>query len=253
MTIRRGAVFTLGWALVLGGIVGLFLPVVPGALLMVAGGAILTPQSVYLRRALEKCRMRVRALKRPFARFASAGMWRSRFTINPDNSSSQFQNLKMTHVHRSSRGSKMKQRTAENTDRIEMSQGTAKVLVFTQDVTDLNRYSEPFEARGCEVHKCISAESAMRCLERESLDFALVDQGSPIFEGIRVIKHLIRYNLRTPFVVITRSNDVLGHQQALALGAMEYLEKPASRADVDCIVEKYLGTSIGAMRSTKGF
>ena len=53
MTIRRGAVFALGWALVLGVIVALFLPVVPGALLIVAGAAILTPQSAYLRRALE--------------------------------------------------------------------------------------------------------------------------------------------------------------------------------------------------------
>ena len=147
----------------------------------------------------------------------------------------------------------MKQGTAENTDGPEMSQGIAKVLVFTQDDTDLDRYSKPFEARGFEVHKCMSAEAAMRCLERERLDFALIDQSSPIFEGIRVIKHLIRYNLRTPFVVIGRSNDVLGHQQALALGAIGYLEKPASRADVDCIVEKYFGTSIGAMGSTKGF
>lgn len=66
MTIRRSALLAFGWALVLGGIVGLFLPVVPGALLILAGGAIVSPQSAWFRRALEKCRVPVLALKRPF-------------------------------------------------------------------------------------------------------------------------------------------------------------------------------------------
>jgi Putative transmembrane protein (PGPGW) len=53
-TIRRSALFALGWTLVLGGIVGLFLPVVPGALLRLVGGTILSPQSAWLRRVLEQ-------------------------------------------------------------------------------------------------------------------------------------------------------------------------------------------------------
>lgn len=90
-TIRRSALFAFGWALVLGGIVGLFLPVVPGALLILVGGAILSPQSAWLRRALEECRVRVPALKHPFARFGAwVAMWRNRFRSNPDNSASRF-------------------------------------------------------------------------------------------------------------------------------------------------------------------
>ena len=123
---------------------------------------------------LEKCRMRVRALKRSFCalRFrwdVVAEPFYGSIRTNSEFAISEFENARMC-IALVGKGSKMKQRTAENTDRIEMSQGTAKVLVFTQDVTDLNRYCEPFEARGFEVHKCISAESAMRCSSRESLD-----------------------------------------------------------------------------------
>jgi hypothetical protein len=76
---------------VLGGFVGLFLPVVPGALLILAGGTILSPQSAWFRRVLEKCGVRVPALKHPFACFgASVGMWRNRFRSNRDNSPSRF-------------------------------------------------------------------------------------------------------------------------------------------------------------------
>lgn len=87
ITMRRSALFALGWALAFGGIVGLFLPVVPGALLIVAGGAILGPQSAWLRRALEQCRVRAGALKRPFkcAR-AWLGIPQNSFRANPNNS-----------------------------------------------------------------------------------------------------------------------------------------------------------------------
>lgn len=121
---------------------------------------------------------------------------------------------------------------------------TRKVLVFDQDIIDLARHSEPFEAHGFEVHKCMSVETAMRCIEREDFDFALVDQGSSSFEGIRVIRHLVRYNLPTPFVVIACCTDALCHQKALALGAMDYLEKPISSADIDWMIEKYLASSL---------
>ncbi len=137
----------------------------------------------------------------------------------------------------------MRERTEENAEQAEMLPATRKVLVFDQDPIDLARHSEPFEAHGFEVHKCMSVETALRCVEREDFDFALVDQGSSGFEGIRVLRHLIRYNLPTPFVVIARSRDARCHQKALALGAMDYLEKTVSITDIDSMIQRYLASS----------
>ena len=53
------AVIALGWALILLGIVGVVLPVVPGAVLIGVGVLIVNPQGTWLRRILEKCRVRV--------------------------------------------------------------------------------------------------------------------------------------------------------------------------------------------------
>jgi hypothetical protein len=61
--LQRVAVVALGWILMLVGIGGLFLPVVPGAFLIVAGALMLNPQRTWLSRALEKCRMRFPALE----------------------------------------------------------------------------------------------------------------------------------------------------------------------------------------------
>jgi len=56
--LQRFAVAALGWALILLGIVGLVLPVVPGAVLIVFGVLMVNPQRVWLRRMLEKCQVR---------------------------------------------------------------------------------------------------------------------------------------------------------------------------------------------------
>jgi PleD family two-component response regulator len=140
--------------------------------------------------------------------------------------------------------SNMRKRMQQNADEGETLYGTPKILIFDVDIDDLTRHSEPFEAHGFEVHKCMSVETAMRCVEREELDFALLDQGSPTFEGLRVIRHLVRYNVRTPFVVVTRCKDMLCRQEAFALGAMDYLEKPVPIEEMNWIIRNYFGSSL---------
>ena len=77
----------LGWILVLVGIVGLFLPVVPGAFLIATGALMLNPQRTWLSRALQKCRMRFPALERAFRRFSTWGKcWQIRFSNSPGDS-----------------------------------------------------------------------------------------------------------------------------------------------------------------------
>src|ERR1039458_7396970 len=138
----------------------------------------------------------------------------------------------------------MRQGTQQKADEAENLCSIRNVLIFDEDIEDLARHAEPFAAHGFEVHKCTTVEAAMRSVEREEFEFALVDQGSPAFEGLRVIRHLVRYNPHTPFVVVTRCKDMLCCQQALALGAMDYLEKPVPSADMNWIIKNYFGSSL---------
>ncbi len=65
------AVIALGWILILGGIFGLFLPVLPGGALILAGALVLSPRSTLLRRVVEKCRARFPFLERVSRRFGA--------------------------------------------------------------------------------------------------------------------------------------------------------------------------------------
>jgi DNA-binding NtrC family response regulator len=138
----------------------------------------------------------------------------------------------------------MRQGTQQNADEAENLCSIRNVLIFDENIEDLGRHAEPFEAHGFEVHKCTTVEAAMRSVEREEFEFALVDQGSSAFEGRRVIRHLARYNSHTPFVVVARHKEMVCCQQALALGATDYLEKPVPRAEMDRIIKCYLGNSL---------
>lgn len=91
--LQRIATIGLGWTLVLVGVVGLLLPLLPGGLLIVLGALMLDSQHPWLRRALEKCRARFPILECAFRRLSSWGeSWRSRFrNSNPGNSRSQFE------------------------------------------------------------------------------------------------------------------------------------------------------------------
>lgn len=71
--LQRIAVVALGWIFVLGGIVGLFIPILPGGVLICTGALMLSPQSTRLGRALGKCRVRFPFLERTFKRFSAWG------------------------------------------------------------------------------------------------------------------------------------------------------------------------------------
>lgn len=56
--LQRLAVISLAWVFILGGVAGLFLPIVPGGVLIVAGALMLTPKNALLQRLVEKSRAR---------------------------------------------------------------------------------------------------------------------------------------------------------------------------------------------------
>jgi hypothetical protein len=90
--LRRIAVIVLGWVLILLGIVGLVLPVVPGAVLIVVGALMVNPQLAGSRRMLEKCRVRFPVLAPVFIRFSAwSESSQSLSKKNPSDSGAQFE------------------------------------------------------------------------------------------------------------------------------------------------------------------
>jgi CheY-like chemotaxis protein len=213
---RRVGVVFLGVFLVLTGIAGLLVPILPGIFLLAMGLYLLSPRCYSrIRGASKQSKERLPLINR-------LSLWLSDQTSATDTTDSGT-------FHR--QGSEKARPGGSSNQELEKAETAApKILIFDPNPQDLARYSEAFERFRCEVHKCMSVEAAMRCIEREELDLALVDQISPSFEALRIIRHLVRYNLRTPFVVLAGMKDTRCQHEALALGAIDYLEKPLSQA-----------------------
>jgi hypothetical protein len=58
-SLPAAASLALGWTLLLLGVVALFVPILPGALLILAGGGVLRRQSSWVRKVSDECRERV--------------------------------------------------------------------------------------------------------------------------------------------------------------------------------------------------
>jgi UPF0716 family protein affecting phage T7 exclusion len=80
----RTAAAAVAWTLILAGIAGLLLPVLPGVPLLIAGILMLSPQNAWLRRMLEKIRGRVPFLDRSATRLSGQNKnWQSFFRNIP--------------------------------------------------------------------------------------------------------------------------------------------------------------------------
>jgi uncharacterized membrane protein YbaN (DUF454 family) len=90
--LQRVAVIALGWVFICSGILGLVLPVVPGALLIVVGALMVNPQWAWLRGMLEKYRVRFPVLAPAFKRLSAwSESSQSLFRKNPSDSGAQFE------------------------------------------------------------------------------------------------------------------------------------------------------------------
>jgi hypothetical protein len=73
---QRFAAIALGWIFILGGVAGLFLPVLPGIVLIFAGALMVSPQNKWLQNAREKCRVRFPFLEQACRRSGGESWWR---------------------------------------------------------------------------------------------------------------------------------------------------------------------------------
>ena len=245
--LQRILIVCLGTGLVLCGFIGLFLPIAPGVIFLAAGAVLLSRECPPLQRAIEKCQARFPVLRQYVGSLPKLyEKWRSFFPGKVLHSATTLRILNTsTPQEKSVQPSGL---DCERKQNLDPSLAGFKILVFDANLEDLAWHAAPFETRGFEVYKCTSIEAALRCIEREELDFALVDQVSKAFEGLRVIRHLVRYSLHTSFIVLARHHNGPCYQQALSLGAMDYVQKPVLATDMNWMIDRYFGNSPSAKK-----
>jgi DNA-binding NtrC family response regulator len=110
-----------------------------------------------------------------------------------------------------------------------------KVLLVDDEVDFLDTLSERMRTRGMEVSTSSSGSEALKKVEQESYDVIILDLMMPGVDGLEALKILKEKKPELQVILLTGHASVEKGIEAMKLGAMDFLEKPA---DLSQLTEK---------------
>ncbi|MCP3059019.1 response regulator transcription factor [Myxococcus sp. K38C18041901] len=114
------------------------------------------------------------------------------------------------------------------------------LLLVDDDATLRERLARAFRERGWEVTTAGDYDEALVAAKRESPEYAVVDLRMPGRSGLEVVKDLLAVDASTKAIVLTGYGSIATTVDAIRLGAVNYLPKPA---DVDDILAAFARAS----------
>nr|WP_274622788.1 response regulator [Myxococcus fulvus] len=113
-------------------------------------------------------------------------------------------------------------------------------MLVDDDATLRERLARAFRERGWEVTTAGDYDEALTAAKRESPEYAVVDLRMPGRSGLEVVKDLLAVDASTKAIVLTGYGSIATTVDAIRLGAVNYLPKPA---DVDDILAAFARAS----------
>lgn len=111
----------------------------------------------------------------------------------------------------------------------------AKVLLVDDRVEFLNTLMERMRSRGYQAVGAGSGAEALEAVAGQSFDVVVLDMVMPVMDGIETLRRLRQAAPEVPVIVLTGYGTSEDVAQALALGARDYLVKPA---DLGMLLER---------------
>ncbi|WP_319543074.1 response regulator [uncultured Pseudodesulfovibrio sp.] len=110
-----------------------------------------------------------------------------------------------------------------------------KVLLIDDEVEFLEALSERMELRGMNVTTAETAGNAMTALDNNEYDAIVLDLQMPDMNGIDMLKVIKKSHPEMQVILLTGQATLEAGIQAMKLGAMDFMEKPA---DIESLTEK---------------
>jgi two-component system response regulator RegA len=113
-----------------------------------------------------------------------------------------------------------------------MSETTRTLLLVDDDERLRARLARALTERGFEVRSAGDVDSALQLAQQESPEYALVDLKMPGKSGLELVKALKELDPTTRVVVLTGYGSIATALEAVRLGAVHYLTKPADTDEI---------------------
>ena len=110
-----------------------------------------------------------------------------------------------------------------------------KVLIVDDEKDFLDIMAERMGARGMDISTTTSAETALKMVQTESYDVVIMDFLMPEMDGFRALKLFKETRPDLPIILLTANVPEEKCIEAIKLGAMDVIEKPA---DLNLLTQK---------------
>jgi two-component system response regulator RegA len=119
------------------------------------------------------------------------------------------------------------------------------LLLADDDVAFRLVLARALASRGFDVRTAATAEQAMALAEADPPELAVVDLRMPGGSGLALVRHLKSLDAQTRVVVLTGYGSIATAVEAMKLGAIHYLAKPADADQVLAALGVTDGTAAG--------
>ena len=110
------------------------------------------------------------------------------------------------------------------------------LLLVDDDATYRERLAKAITSRGYDVRTAAEADAALALAEADSPEFAVLDLRMPGESGLDLLRRLMVIDPTTKVLMLTGYGSIATAMEAVRLGAVNYLTKPA---DVDDILAAF--------------
>src|SRR5438128_381980 len=112
-------------------------------------------------------------------------------------------------------------------------------ILFADDEKSLQEVMRSELPRlGHEVTVCPDGKAAIKSLEKNTFDAAILDLRMPGFSGIEVLEQIKQVSPDTEVVIMTGHASIETAMEAVRLGAFDYITKPCKMAQIETILLK---------------
>ena len=115
-----------------------------------------------------------------------------------------------------------------------------KVLWADDEIDFLKAHIIFLGTRGYEVTPVLSGEEALARMERESFDIVLLDEMMEGMDGLTVLEKIKEMDVRTPIIMITKSEEERLMEDALGARIDDYLTKPVNPSQIVSAMKRIL-------------
>ena len=124
-----------------------------------------------------------------------------------------------------------------------------RILIVDDEANVRVVFSDVLRKQSYIVKGAKNGPEAMKAIDEEAFDLALVDLRMPHMGGIEVLENIKKRKPRIPVIIYTGYGSVTTAVEAMRKGAADYLNKPFSPEDLKSCIRKAL-EGVGEHNST---